>query len=363
MEQQQVVEQQALGKLRQQIDSIDDQIIELLGQRMEVVRQVGLLKKQHQTAIYRPEREKAIIDRLEQYSGDLLNRSAIEAIYQEIFAVSRNLELPEKVAYLGPEGSFTHQAAASRFGTLSDYLPFKTIRSVFDNVETGRARFGVVPIENNREGSVVETIDMLCTRDVKIVAELPMAVHFTLASLQDHTHNIKRIYSKDIAFRQCQGFLSEYFGEEVELIEVESTSKAARLASEQPDAAALCSGIAAKLYGLPVLYDNIEDSEDNTTRFLIIAKDMVNQASGEDKTTILAKLPHRPGGLAQLLEEFRSRDINLTSIQSRPARIKESFKYWFIIDFEGYHQDAAVQEIFSLYGEDIAFLGSYVKLV
>lgn len=353
-----------LKDLRDKIDGLDEQLLDLLIKRMEVVKDVGELKKHEKSIIYRPEREKAIIDRLEGLSKGSLTRSAIEAIFLEIFATSRNIELPEKVAYLGPEGSFTHQAAESRFGAMSNYISLRTIKSVFDNVETGRVRFGVIPIENNQEGSVAETIDMLCERDVKIVAELPMSIHFTLGSFEDDTKKIEKIYSKDIAFRQCRSFIQDYFGEDVKLIEVASTSKAAKLALENENSAAICSHIAAKLYGLPVLYDNIEDSKHNTTRFLIIAKDILNQKSPEDKTSILAKISDsdKPGALVHFLEEFRARNINLTKIESRPARIKDSFKYWFLIDFDGHYKDEGVAEIFEKYPETITFLGSYVKL-
>ncbi|MEH0154599.1 prephenate dehydratase [Limibacter armeniacum] len=351
-----------LNELRGKIDGLDDQLLDLLSKRMEVVKAVGELKKHEKSIIYRPEREKAIIDRLTELSQGMLSRSAIEAIFLEIFAVSRNIELPEKVAYLGPEGSFTHQAAESRFGAMSEYISLRTIKSVFDNVETGRVRFGVVPIENNQEGSVAETIDMLCERDVKIVAEIPMAINFTFASMEDNPKKIKKIYSKDIAFRQCREFIQDYFGDDIKLVEVASTSKAAKLALENENSAAICSHIAAKLYGLPILFDNIEDSKHNTTRFLILAQDVLNQKSENDKTSILAKLSDRPGALVDFLKEFSFRDLNLTKIESRPARIKDSFKYWFLIDFDGHYQDEKVQQILEKYGDSLVFLGSYVKL-
>lgn len=355
-----------LLSLRNQIDAIDNQLLRLLNERMNVVKQVGELKKNEKTAIYRPEREKSIIDRLTAISnGDegTLNHSAIEAIFLEVFAVSRNIELPEKVAFLGPEGSYTHQAAESRFGAMSEYISLKTIKSVFDNVETGRVRFGVVPIENNQEGTVAETIDQLCYRNVKIVAELPLSVNFTLASNMDDPSKITKIYSKDIAFRQCRQFIEDYFDEDIKLIQVASTSKAAKLALEEEGAAAICSQIAAKLYKLPILYNNIEDSQDNTTRFLILAKDLVNQKSGNDKTSILAKIGNHPGDLANFLEEFRQRDINLTKIESRPAKEKDNFKYWFLIDFDGHYEENKIQEVIRVYPDTITFLGSYVKMV
>ncbi|WP_128545202.1 prephenate dehydratase [Larkinella soli] len=353
-----------LESLRTQIDGIDDQLLTLLNQRMDLVRQVGELKKTSNSIIYRPEREKQILDRLHRLNDGLMTPSAIDAIYLEIFAVSRNLEMPERIAYLGPEGSFTHQAAESRFGAMSEYLALPNIRSVFESVETGRARFGVVPIENNQEGVVNETIDLLYEKDLVIAAEAQIPVHFTFATQTDVLGDITHIYSKDIAFGQCSKFLKEYFeGLPAELVPVESTSKAAKLAAQNPRAAAVCSHIASKLFGVPVLFDNIEDTDLNRTRFLILAKDFKNQRSGNDKTTLVARLPNTnsPGVLAQFLQEFNARRINLTKIESRPLREGATFRYWFLIEFEGHAEDAPVREILQHHAADVKWLGSYVR--
>ncbi|WP_081681315.1 prephenate dehydratase [Flectobacillus major] len=356
-----------LEQLRQQIDDLDNQMLTILNQRMDVVKQVGELKKTTQTVIYRPEREKQIIDRLASMSQGLLTRAAIEAIYLEIFAVSRNLELPERIAYLGPEGSFTHQAAESRFGAMSDYLALPSIRSVFESVETGRARFGVVPIENNLEGIVKETIDLLNETDLKIVAEVVIPVHFTFATKAEKLSDIKRIYSKDIAFGQCEKFLNEYFnGKDEEFFaQVDSTSKAAKLASQDPQTAAVCSHIAAKLFDVPILFDNIQDSSQNRTRFFIIGKDFINQKSDNDKTTIIAKLPDdgKPGTLVRFLQEFENQGINLVKIESRPVKEGETFNFWFLMEFDGYFLDENVQLIMQKHISYIKWLGSYVKMV
>ena len=354
-----------LESLRNQIDSIDDQLLFLLNQRMELVRQVGELKKSSNTVIYRPEREKQILDRLYALNQGLLTPPAIDAIFLEVFAVSRNLELPEKVAFLGPEGSFTHQAAEGRFGAMSEYVALPTIRSVFESVETGRVRFGVVPIENNQEGVVNETIDLLYEKDLLIAAEAHIPVHFTFATQADKLHELTHIYSKDIAFGQCSRFLREYFEEmNVEMVPVESTSRAAKMAAQNPRAAAICSHIAAKLFGVPILFDNIEDTDLNRTRFLILARNFKNQKCGNDKTTIIARLANTntPGVLAQFLQEFNARQINLTKIESRPLRDGATFRYWFLIEFEGHHDDEAVQEVLQLYAGDVKWVGSYVKV-
>lgn len=355
----------SLEELRQQIDAIDDQLLELLNHRMQIVKEVGRLKKVQNTVIYRPEREKQIIDRLQQKTAGLLNRQALEAIFLEIFAASRNLELPEKVAYLGPEGSFTHAAAESRFGAMSEYLPLPNISLVFEAVQTNKARFGVIPIENNQEGVVAETMDSLERFELKIVAELAQPIHFCLASTADSIRSIRRIYSKDIAFRQCQNFIAKYLQEqEVEMIPVNSTSEAARLAlAEGPETAALCSLVATKLYKLPVLFENVEDADNNITRFLILGKDFVNQPGQQDKTTILAKLPDTPGSLASFLQDFYTRGINLSKIESRPIRGNKGFAAWFYIEFDGHKDTPAVQEIFTQYSDKLIWLGSYAKML
>lgn len=353
-----------LDELRKQIDQIDNQMLQLLNQRMEIVKEVGNLKRTTKTVIYRPEREKSIIDRLAKLNqGKLLNRAAIEAIYLEIFAVSRNIELPERISYLGPEGSFTHQAAESRFGAMSEYMPLPSIRSVFESVDTGRVRFGVVPIENNREGIVNETIDLLYELDIRIVAEVLLPIHHTFATKTEKLSEIKCIYSKDIAFRQCQKFLNEYFDiTQVKLIPIESTSKAARIAAKEQGSAAICSHIAAKLFNVPVLFENIEDGQYNRTRFLIISKEFTNHQSGHDKTTLVVNLPDQPGSLAAFLQDFNEKQINLTKIESRPTRVDEKFKSWFYIDFDGHIEDEKVQEILQKHPSHVKWLGSYVKL-
>lgn len=358
--------EEQLEEIRAQINAIDDQLLEMYNERMRLVREVGTIKRTNNAVIYRPEREKAILDRLVKLNKSkhgLLRPHAIEVLFLELFSVSRNFELPERVAFLGPEGSFTHQAAESRFGGISDYIALSSINAVFESVTTDRARFGVIPIENNREGSVSESIDLLGRTDVKIVSEIPMNIHFTFASEEDEVGNIRRIYSKDIAFRQCRKFLTEYFPKTVEMIPVTSTSKAAQLAKSEPNAGAICSAVAAKIMGLPVVFENIEDSTQNRTRFLVISKDFINQRSDNDKTSIIAKVDDKAGSLATLLQTFNIAGINLCKIDSRPLRDGNDFKYWFLIDFEGHFEDQNVKYVLEKNKEQIKWLGSYVKML
>ncbi len=354
-----------LDECREAIDAIDNELIELLNRRMKVVERVGEIKHDTGGAVYRPEREKAIIERLSEKSkaeGGLLNSAAIEAIFLEIFAVSRNLELPERIAYLGPEGSFTHQAAESRFGAMSDYLSLGSIHAVFKTLEAGRAKFGVVPIENSRDGVVGETLDLMAKSPMKIVAELYMPIHVAFATKARHLDDIKRIYSKDKGFGQCQDFLREHGLDTVELIPVESTAKAAILAADDNEAAAICSHIAAKLYGVPTMFENIEDVHNNMTRFVILS-DFKNGISGEDKTSLFVRLrdAQKPGALVHFLQDFDKAEINLSKIESRPSRDNGDFGYWFFIDFYGHIDEERIQKVLAEHTDEVTWLGSYVK--
>ena len=355
----------SLEECRVAIDAIDDAILELLNKRMKIVQRVGEIKHESGGAIYRPEREKAIIQRLAQFNesnGGLLNKNAIEAIYLEIFAVARNIELPERIAFLGPEGSFTHQAAESRFGAMSEYLSLGSIDAVFKTLEAKRAKFGVVPIENSRDGIVGETLDLLAHSSVKIVAELYMPIHMSFATKERRLEDIKKIYSKDKGFGQCREFLQEHSLMNIELIPVESTAKAAILAASEPNAAAICSHIAAKLYGVPRMFDNIEDQHDSATRFVILS-DFKNAPSTEDKTSILVRLKDavKAGSLVHFLQDFDEENINLSKIESRPSRDKSGFGYWFFIDFYGHIDDVEIQRVLSKHEGEVTWLGSYVK--
>jgi len=354
-----------LDDCRVAIDAIDDEILELLNKRMQVVERVGEIKVDTGGAIYRPEREKAIIQRLcakSKRDGGLLNDAAIEAIFLELFAVSRNLELPERIAYLGPEGSFTHQAAESRFGAMSDYLSLSSIDSVFKTLESKRAKFGVVPIENSRDGIVGETLDLLAKSSMKIVAELYMPIHMSFATKSKGLSSIKKVYSKDKGFGQCREFLSEHGLINVELIPVESTAKAAILASQEEDSAAICSHIAAKLYGVPIMFNDIEDEVGSSTRFIILS-DFDNAISGDDKTSIFVQLDDtlKAGALVEFLQDFNDANINLSKIESRPSKIKGGFAYWFFIDFYGHIEEENIQAIVSKHKNEITWLGSYLR--
>ena len=228
---------------------------------------------------------------------------------------------------------------------------------------TSRARFGVVPIENNQEGTVQETIDLLAGHQLTIAAEIVLPIHFALASGEEVLETVKVVYSRDIAFHQCKKFLAAYFKHEVKYVPVSSTSKAMQVAKEEPGTAAIGAPIAAKRYNLPILYDNIQDSAHNKTRFLIIGQNFVNEPSGKDKTSVIVTLPDEPGSLVRFLQNFQNAGINLCKVESRPAKDGAKFKYVFFVEFEGHFHDGIVQNTIRPYKNHVTWLGSYVQLV
>jgi len=345
-----------LDDLRLKIDTIDNTLLELYNERMELVHAVGELKHTTGAPIYRPEREQAILNRLKGQNTGKLTDTAIDALFLEMFAVARNLELPEAVAYLGPEASFTHQAAESKFGAMSAYLPMSSIPAIFREVEKGTAKFGVIPIENSSNGIVSDTINCLDEYNLKIIAEVMIDVHFSFATLAEDIKKIKKVYSKDIAFGQCRLFLQDLGLDAVELVPVESTAKAAKLAAQNDTVAALCPALAAKLNNLPIRFEYVEDNMNNRTRFFIISN-FENASSGDDKTSMLVRLSNKPGALVAFLNHFEGTGINLTKIKSHIVE-GESI---FFIEFHGHQNDVKVKVILDKLRSEVKVLGSYVR--
>lgn len=350
-----------LDSYRKEIDNIDNEILKLLNKRMKSVEAIGLAKQTTGTSIYRPEREKEILDRLKSLNNGKLNASAIEAIFLEVFAVSRNLEMPEKVVFLGPEGSYTHQVAESRFGAMGNYIALNSVEAVFNVLENGEAKYGVVPIENNTEGAVGITLDCLGKFDSLIVSEIYMDIHHSFATTCESLKDIKKIYSHPQGYNQCRKFLEEHMLLDIEFVPTKSTAASAKLAASEPNSASICSHIAAKLYNVPILFDKIEDNLANKTRFFILS-DFKNRPSLQNKTSILAKTQDRPGGLVQFLQSFENEKVNITKIESRPVK-DSGFQAVFYLDFEGHIDDENVQRVLKANEgvNEIKWLGSYVK--
>jgi len=349
-----------LKLLRKEIDNIDNEILTLLNKRMQIVKKVGELKNTTNAPIYRPEREREIIKRLTELSkksGGILGYEEIEAIFLEIFAISRTLERKERIAFLGPIGTYTHQAAESRFGANARYIPLLNIEAVFKAVDNKEAKYGVVPIENNTEGVVGITLDSLKKYNVKIVSEICMDIHHSFASYQDDISQIKRIYSHPQGYNQCLNFLETHGLLDIEFIPTESTAKAAQMAAKDTQSGAICSKIAAKLYDVPLLFEKIEDNLANRTRFIVIS-DFKTKQSGNDKTSVIAKTSHKSGALFELLKEFKQKDINLLKIESRPNK-DDTFNTWFYIDFEGHIDDEKIKDIIEK--QEMIWLGSYLR--
>ena len=324
----------SLNKLRKQVDSIDKKITGLLNARAKVILNVGKLKEKNGSSVYSPDREKQVLDGLIRMNKGPLSKDALSAIYREIMSSSLSLEKPLKVAYLGPEASFSNLAALKKFGSQISYIPCDNISGVFSEVERGSADYGVVPIENSIEGAISYTLDMFMESDLKICAQLMLDVsHNLLANCP--MNKIKRIYSNPNVLGQCRIWLQQNLSG-VETIEVPSTTRAAQIAKNEKGSACIASLLAAKVYKLKLIAQGIEDSPHNITRFLVIGKTIAKQ-TGHDKTSILFSIKDSIGALHDMLVPFKKYGINLTKIESRPSK-KKAWDYYFFVDLNG-HQD------------------------
>lgn len=330
----------SLEELRKKIDAIDVKLVELINQRAQVVVEVGKLKQAQEGQIYVPHREKEVLDKITQLNQGPLPDKTMHAIWRELMSGSFFLERPLRIGYLGPQGSFSHNAAILKFGQSVDYEAMTDIRAIFEEVSKGHCDFGIVPIENSAGGGIRETLDAFVETDVLICAEANMAIHHNLLA-NCPMHEIKRIYSQPEVFAQCRNWLSATF-KDAETIPMASSSRAAKLASEEPGSAAIASSIAAEIYGLKMLCQDIEDITNNITRFLIISKQDA-QPTGDDKTIILFSTAHQTGALVDVLNVFRQYDINMTNIGSRPNK-KREWEYYFFVDFLGHKKDDHVKK-------------------
>jgi chorismate mutase/prephenate dehydratase len=330
----------SLDELRNRIDEIDLELVKLLNERARVVVEIGKLKSKTGGQIYAPDREKQILEKITKVNQGPLPDRCLAAIWRELMSGSFVLERPLRIAYLGPQGSFSHTAAMLKFGQSVEYEPLADIRSIFDEVSKGHCDLGLVPVENTTGGGVIETLDALIDSDVKICSEVLMAIHHNLLA-NCPLERIEKIYSKPEVFAQCRNWLTATF-KEARTIAVASTARAAQMAAEEQGGAAIGSRVAAELYGLKVVYENIEDIANNVTRFLVVAREDA-KPTGEDKTAALFSTAHKAGALADVLDVFRRHDINLTNIESRPSR-KREWEYYFFVDFVGHRTDDNVQK-------------------
>ena len=330
-----------LEELRKQIDQVDGELLRLLGDRADLVHRVGTLKKEAGAEIYAPEREQQLLQSLLKRNEGRLTPESIRAIYREIMSASLAVEKGIAIAYLGPEGTWTHQAAREKFGASVRYLPQSNIGDVFNEVARHHADYGVVPVENSTEGAVNHTLDMFMESDLKICAQIMLRIENHLLSRAPR-ENINKIYSHPQVFGQCREWLQrEMRG--VELVEVSSTTRAAERAVQESNAAALAGRMAAEVYQLPILQRNIHDDPDNTTRFLVIGPEGCPR-TGNDRTSLMFGLRDEPGALFSALEPFDRFKLNLNKIESRPSR-RKPWEYFFFVDVEGHQQDEPVEAV------------------
>ncbi len=350
----------SLEELRKRIDELDHQLVKLLNERARVVVEIGKLKSKTDKPIYAPDREKEVLAKIAEANKGPLPDKCLVAIWRELMSGSFVLERPLRIGYLGPGGSFSHTAAMLKFGQSVEYEPLADITSIFDEVSKGHCDLGLAPIENTTGGGVIETLDALIDSDVKVCAEVLMAIHHNLlgnCSLEE----IKKIYSKPEVFAQCRNWLSATF-KGAQTVPVASTAKAAQLASEESGAAAIGSRVAAELYGLRIVCEDIEDIANNVTRFLVISQEDA-KPTGEDKTAILFSTAHKAGALADVLDVFKRHNINLTNIESRPSK-KRQWEYYFFVDFVGHRTEKQVQkglEEARKYCLQLSILGSFPR--
>jgi len=349
-----------LDPLRLQIDQIDKQLIELLNSRARIVVQIGKLKQTQGTPIYAPDREKVILDRVRSLNRGPLSDRCLEAVYREVMSGSFALEKPLRIGFLGPEGSFSHAASVSKFGSSVDYVPLSAIPAVFEEVVRGHVDYGLVPVENSIGGGIVDTLDAFTSSSAKICAEVLLTVHHNLLA-KEPWEKIEKIFSKAEVFSQCRNWLSAT-AKDRPTIPVDSTTVAAQMARDQSGVAAIGSKQAAELYGLHILFENIEDNPDNMTRFFVIGREAARR-TGEDKTAIMFTTAHKPGALAEVLDVFKENGINLTDIEKRPSR-KVNWEYYFFIDAQGHADDAGMKtaiEQAKKHCLQLTVLGSYPK--
>lgn len=347
-----------LHELRQQIDALDEKILECLRQRAEWVHEVGRIKQQTGEPFYVPEREEAMLRKLAERNQSRLPAGAVRAIYREILSAMRALEQNIVVAYLGPQATFSHQAARQHFGESVEFLPERTIGDVFEAVERGRAHYGVAPVENSIEGAVHSTLDRFIESPLRICAQILLQVDLNLLA-RCELPDVRRVVSHPQPFGQCRRWLSAHLPQ-AECIEASSTTRAAEIAAGEPHTAAIASGMAADLFGLRIIAPAIQDSATNVTRFFVIGRDAA-RPSGHDKTSIVFAVKDRPGALAGALEPFHRAGISLTRIESRPSK-RKAWEYVFFADLLGHADDPALSDALHALETGCSFfkiLGSY----
>ncbi|MDD2927431.1 MAG: prephenate dehydratase [Candidatus Omnitrophica bacterium] len=330
----------SLKNLRRKIDSLDKKIIQFLNARARITLDIAGVKSKSGRSIYVPEREKEVLRKAVLLSRGPLAVKALEAIYREIMSSSLALEKPLKIAYMGPEASFSNLAALKRFGSQVNYVACGSIADVFLEVEREASDYGVVPVENSIEGAVTHTLDMLVDSDLKICSQIILDVAHNLLA-RSTKDKIRRVYSNPQVLAQCRIWLQENLPK-AEQVEVSSTTAAAKIVAKERNTACVASLLAGKVYKLKVLARDIEDSPHNITRFFVIGKTDAGK-TGRDRTSILFSIKDKVGALHDMLLPFKRYKINLTKIESRPSK-RKAWDYYFFVDLEGHQQDPRIQK-------------------
>ena len=350
-----------LAEARERIDAIDRNIQTLIGERANWARQVGEAKGPLKAAVdyYRPEREAQVLRRVVDRNEGPLSDAEMVRLFREIMSACLAQQEPLKVGFLGPQGTFSEQALRKHFGHSAHGLPLASIEEVFQEVEDGNADFGVVPVENSGQGTIQSTLDMFLTSELKICGEVELRVHQYLMSRTGVMEDIERVYSHPQSLAQCKAWLRGHLPN-VELSPVSSNAEAARRARNADDAAAIAGESAGLVYDLKTVAGPIEDRQDNTTRFLVLGRELF-PPSGNDRTSLLVFVKDQPGALHHVLSPLAENDVSMNRIESRPAH-DGPWKYAFFIDFAGHVEDEAARralDAMAPFTTEVKVLGSY----
>jgi chorismate mutase / prephenate dehydratase len=349
-----------LPEHRKAIDKCDAQIVRLLNERTKHVLAIGEIKLKAGEEIYAPHRERAVLNQLCRLNQGPITDESLRAIYREIMSSALSLEKTLTIAYLGPEATFTHQAAIRRFGASLSYSSQKTIADVFTEVSKQRADYGVVPVENSTEGVVTHTLDMFVDSDLKIVAQIILPVRHCLLSMGKRAQ-IKKLFAHPQSLGQCRVWVQTHLPH-AEIIETSSNARSAEFAAKEKNSAAIAGVLAAEKYNVPILEHDIQDNVANATRFLVLGR-QCSPPTGNDRTSIMFSLVDRVGALYQALVAFRRFRINMTKIESRPSK-RKAWEYFFFVDCDGHMNDRKVAKALAMLGEQCSYvkvLGSYLN--
>lgn len=328
--------------LRDEIDRLDAQVVELLQERARTARQIGTTKADRALPTYAPARERQVIERVQALAGDgPLTAAHLSSIFRQVIAACRSIERPLRVAFFGPAATFTHQAALERFGGETELVPLDSIAEVFAETQHGRVDFGVVPVENSTEGPVHPTLDSLVEHDLRVWSEIILPISMQLMARVPRDA-IQTVYSIPIALAQCRGWVARNLPGRA-IVDVSSTARAAMMAAEDPTGAAIGPRLAADQYGLTIVDHDIQDLASNYTRFYVIGPWVTGEPTGRDKTAVVFSIRDRVGALRDAADVFARRGINLSSIQSRPSR-ERAWNYVFFLELAGHERDAILTE-------------------